>query len=300
VILATATPTGQGNPTDAWALAKIVDPTRVPRYFGAFRRLTMQQITQFKWIPLQNSSQTVFEALQPAFRVKKRDVLKDLPPVTTQRLQCELTEEQTRMYKEMKRDMQMEYKNGTVQAVNGADKIGKCLQVLLGVYKIGEDEYQTIDCQPRIDLILDCIKKASKKTIIFMGYKGSLKHYCREIKKHYTADFVDGDVDKNARDKIFYEFQHSAHPQVLLAHPKTCAHGLEFSCADTIIWPGPIHSGRQFTQACERNASIAQDSDMTIYYIGASPLEWKIFDGLENKKDINNNVLELYRQVVEE
>jgi hypothetical protein len=39
------------DPTDAWALAKLVSPERVPKFFGGFKRQTMYQVSQFKWVP---------------------------------------------------------------------------------------------------------------------------------------------------------------------------------------------------------------------------------------------------------
>lgn len=37
-------------PTDAWALARLVDKARVPEYFGGFQRETMNKINQYKWV----------------------------------------------------------------------------------------------------------------------------------------------------------------------------------------------------------------------------------------------------------
>ena len=46
----TGTPASQA-PTDAYGLAKMMSPTSVPRFYGSFRDMVMQKITQFKWIP---------------------------------------------------------------------------------------------------------------------------------------------------------------------------------------------------------------------------------------------------------
>ena len=73
-------------PTDAWALAKLLNPDNVEKYFGQFRRRVMMQISSApfpKWVPKQNSYEVVYEVLQPAVRSKKEECL-DLPPVTFQ------------------------------------------------------------------------------------------------------------------------------------------------------------------------------------------------------------------------
>ena len=82
-------------PTDAWALARLVCPERVPRFFGHFQRKTMRLVGEYKWRPLPGAEQIVFDALQPAWRIKKRDCM-TLPPLTVANRQTQLTAEQAR------------------------------------------------------------------------------------------------------------------------------------------------------------------------------------------------------------
>ena len=91
-------------PTDAWALAKLVSPSKVPPYLGTFRRQTMMQITQFKWVPRPEAYATAYAAMQPAVRFKKADCI-DLPPVVTEERSCELTSDQKKMFDAMRKDI---------------------------------------------------------------------------------------------------------------------------------------------------------------------------------------------------
>src|SRR5210317_1101958 len=63
----TGTPAAQ-SPLDAYGLAKLVNPTSVPRFFSSFRDQVMFKITNFKWIPKDTATDTVHRALQPAIR----------------------------------------------------------------------------------------------------------------------------------------------------------------------------------------------------------------------------------------
>ena len=63
----TGTPAAQ-SPLDAYGLAKLVNPKAVPRFFGSFRDQTMIKVTNFKWVPKPDATETVFNALQPAIR----------------------------------------------------------------------------------------------------------------------------------------------------------------------------------------------------------------------------------------
>ena len=60
-----------------------------------------------KWVPKQNSYEVVYEVLQPAVRSKKEECL-DLPPVTFQNRECELSAEQLKHFKSMRKEMIME------------------------------------------------------------------------------------------------------------------------------------------------------------------------------------------------
>jgi SNF2 family DNA or RNA helicase len=64
VWMLTGTPASQ-SPTDAYGLAKLINPTGVPKFFGAFRDMVLQKITQFKWIPKPSSERVVHQVLQP-------------------------------------------------------------------------------------------------------------------------------------------------------------------------------------------------------------------------------------------
>ena len=299
VILMGATLVGERRPTDAWAIAKIVSPSNVPKYWGEFRRQTMFQITQFKWEPRPEANQIVAKALQPSFCVLKKDVM-DLPELKVERITCDLSEQQQKMFRDMKNKLAADIGDKKLMALNGADMLTKCLQILLGVYRADEDDYQPLDCQPRIDVLLECVAKTEKKVIVFCGFKGALNYYCKEVNKIYPSVLVDGSVQKKQRDEKFREFAAKGGPKVMFAIPKTCAHGLEFGAeCDTIVWLGPISSGKQFSQANERIASLLQESDMKMFYIGANNFEWKRFDQLEAKHDMATDILELCKTVIE-
>ena len=70
----TGTPAAQ-SPLDAYGLAKLINPDAVPRFFSSFRDMVMQQLSQFRWMPKENASDIVFNALQPAIRFTKEECL---------------------------------------------------------------------------------------------------------------------------------------------------------------------------------------------------------------------------------
>ena len=286
-------------PTDAWALAKLVDPGRVHKYFGGFKRATMMQISQFKWVPRADAFTTAYEAMQPAVRFKKADCL-DLPPVTTQDHSCYLTKEQAKACKELQTAMATEAKNRTITAVNAADKIGKLRQILCGAIKdTATGDYLTLPHGPRTQCLLDAIESASAKVIVVAPFRGIIHSLEKELAQHYNVGVLHGDVSPRARDHIIRDFKSQSDPHVLLCHPKVMAHGLNLTEADTLIFFAPIYSNDEVQQVNERFNRAGQTRKMTIIRMGAHPLEWEMYRLVDQKKSIQNSILDLYKQVTE-
>jgi SNF2 family DNA or RNA helicase len=296
--LLTGTPC-PNEPTDAWALAKLVCPERVPKFFGGFRRQTMMQVSTFKWVPTANAYSIAYGAMQPAVRFKKADCL-DLPPVTQQDRQCDMTKEQRKLFEDLRKTMQLEAQSGEkITAANAADKIGKLRQILCGALKVNDNEYETIDHKPRLNVLLECIEEAAAKVLIIAPFKGIVRALEKELEPHWTVGVLNGDVSPGARDRIIREFKGGKDPHVLLCHPKVMAHGLNLTEADMLISYAPIYSNDEWQQVMERFNRAGQTRKMTIVRMAAHPLEWAIYKMLDNRQSTQNSILDLYKQVTE-
>lgn len=286
-------------PTDAWALAKLVSPERVPKFAGAFKRATMLQVSQFKWVPKADAFSTAYAAMQPAVRFKKADCL-DLPPVTTQDHSCTLTKEQEKAYKELRDTMVAAAGSSQISAVNAADQINKLRQVLCGAIKdTVTGDYITIPHEPRVSALMDVIEMASAKVIVICPFKGILAPLAAEISKKYSVAIMNGDVTPKQRDKIVLDFKTQQDPHVLLCHPRVMSHGLNMTEADMTIFYAPIYSNDEYQQVIERFNRAGQTRKMTIVRIGAHPLDWEIYKMVDNKKATQNSILDLYKTVTE-
>lgn len=295
--LLTGTPC-PNEPTDAWALAKLVAPDRVPKFFGGFKRATMYQVSQFKWVPKADAYTVAYSAMQPAVRFKKADCL-DLPPVTQQDRQCDLTKEQRKAFEELRKTMIVQAKSGEkVTAANAADKIGKLRQILCGSIKI-EDEYETLDHGPRLQVLLESIAEASAKVLVVAPFKGIVRALEKELEEHYSVGVLNGDVSIGARDRIIREFKGGPDPHILLCHPKVMSHGLNLTEADTLIFYAPIYSNDEYQQVTERFNRAGQKRKMTVVRMAAHPIEWEIYRLLDNRQTTQNSILDLYKQVTE-
>lgn len=297
--LMTGTPTPNA-PTDAWALAKLVNKDRVPASFKLFQETVMKQVGPYKWVPRLGAEQIAFQALQPAVRFLKKDCL-DLPEVTYNDRSCAISPAQQQAYDNFKKRMRHEDKDNGVDitAANAAVRILKLQQVFCGVVKDDDGNGVYLDNAPRLALTEELVQEAGGKVIIFAPFKFSMRQIKLHLEKHgYRVGLVNGDTAKNERDRIFNEFQNGTEIDILVAHPATTAHGLTLTASSTIIWYAPIYSSELYEQANARIDRKGQTMPCTVYHIGCHPLEWYIYEVLQKKISMQGSLLSLYNQLL--
>lgn len=286
-------------PTDAWALARLVNKAKVPMYFSTWKRKVMQQVTTYKWRPREGSRDQVFEVLQPAVRFAKKDCT-DLPPVTFESRDVEITPEQKKAFELMRQHMVTYAEGHEIDAVNAADKIGKLRQILCGAVKDPvTQEYVTLPHKPRLKVLLECIEQASAKVLVVVPYKGIINVLAQEVGKHHSVAIVNGDVSPTKREEIWRQFRQEKDPHVALCHPKVMAHGLNLTQADMLIFYAPIYSNEESQQVMDRINRLGQTRPMTIIRMGAHVIEWEIYRIVEGKRVTQQSVLDLYQQVLQ-
>jgi SNF2 family DNA or RNA helicase len=293
--LMTGTPT-PNDPTDAWALAKLVNSPYCTKTFTAFRDQVMMKIGQWKFVPRPESVEIVKHILQPAVRYT-RDECFDLPDTIVQTREVALTAEQKKHYTQMLRHFVTEAASeGTITAVNEAVKLQKLVQICCGVVYGDDGQNIEIDCAPRVQLVREIIEEAGEKVIVFVPLTGTLHMLEKELSKQFTVGVVNGEVSAPQRNKIFHDFQNLKDPQVLVAHPGTMAHGLTLTTATTIIWYGPFNSNETYVQANGRIERIGKKKVSNVIHIQATDLEHRMYERLKNKQKLQGVLLDLIQE----
>lgn len=296
--LMTGTPT-PNDPTDAWALAKLIDSPYCTKTYTSFREQVMMKIGQWKFVPRPESVDIVKHILQPSVRYT-RDECFDLPETTVQYRKVDLTGEQKKHYQQMLKHFITEAAEGSITAANEAVKIQKLVQIACGVVYGEDGQHIELDCSPRVNLVKEVIEEAGTevgaKVIIFVPLTGTLHMLERELSKHWTVGVVNGEVSKSKRDQIFHDFQHSKDPRILIAHPATMSHGLTLTTASTIIWYGPNTSNEQYVQANGRIERIGKKHVSNVIHIEATDLEHRAYERLKNKQKLQGLLLDLIKQ----
>ena len=293
--LMTGTPT-PNDPTDAWALAKLVNSPYCTSTYTAFRDQVMMKVGQWKFLPRPESIEIVKHILQPAVRYT-RDECFDLPDTVFQTRKVELTKEQKEHYTTMLRHFVTEMATeGTITAVNEAVKLQKLVQIACGVAYGDDGRNIELDCSPRVNAVKEVINEVGEKVILFVPLTGTLHMLERELSKDWSVGVVNGAVSSAKRNEIFHDFQNSRDPRVLIAHPATMAHGLTLTAASTVIWYGPITSNEQYVQANGRIERIGKKHVSNVVHIEATDLEYRMYERLKNKQKLQGLLLDLIQQ----
>ena len=296
----TGTPAAQ-SPVDAYGLARLVNPTGVPRFMTGWRDKVMYKATQFKWVPKENAKEQVHEALQPSIRFTKDQCL-DLPPVLTTTREVEMSPQQKKYYNLLKEQMVVQAAGETITAVNAATALNKLLQISCGAAYTDDKEVVEFDASPRLSVLREIMVETNRKVLIFALFRSAIETITESLTSAgYNVAQIHGGIGASKRNMIIRGFQTEPNPQVLVMQPQASAHGITLTAADTVVFYGPLMSVEQYIQSIARADRKGQDSDkVTVVHIQSSPIERKMFKALTARVEDNHLLTSMFESEISE
>ena len=294
----TGTPAAQA-PTDAYGLAKMVNPRSVPRFFGSFKDQVMHRVSQFTWRPKPDATEVVFKALQPAVRFTKEECL-DLPPMVYVKREVELTRQQKKYYKQLKDKLVMEITGAEVTAMNAAVSLNKLLQISAGAVYTDDGSTLEFDIKHRYKVLREVIDESSQKILVFVPFKHVIDILTDKLRSEgITTEVIRGDVSAPQRTQIFRTFQTTPNPRVLVIHPQAAAHGVTLTAANTVVWWGPTSSLETYEQANARVHRSGQVHKSTVVQLQGSAAEKHVYRLLDKRINVHTKLIDLYNEVLD-
>lgn len=161
-------------------------------------------------------------------RVKKTEVLKNLPPFTEEQRYVELSIEQARLYKEMKRDFvtfvndKLKTEIKAVVAKLAMTKALRLQQIVSGFVKTEDGEILRIAENPRLDYLKELLSDLTPehKVIVWSIFKENyvqISEICQELKIGYTE--LHGNVSPKDKFKNVDTFNKEENCRVLIGNP---------------------------------------------------------------------------------
>ena len=291
----TGTPASQ-SPLDAFGLARLVSPAKVPRYFTSWRDQVMIPTTRFKWTPKNSSRQDVYTALQPAIRFTKSECL-DLPPVMYQTRLVPLTPQASKYYTTLKTQLLIEAAGEEISAVNAAAALSKLLQISGGAVYTDKHDVVEFDVSPRLNTLMEVIDETEHKVIIFVPFRHTIDVVARHLTSQgVTNEIINGDVPARERAVIINRFQTADLPRVLIIQPQAASHGVTLTAANTVVFWSPVMSVETYLQCIARIDRVGQKNSMTVVHLQGSEVERKMYAMLQGKVDMHEKLVDLYKQ----
>ena len=295
----TGTPAAQ-SPVDAFGLAKLVSPLRVPKFSTAWRDRVMVAVSKFKWVPKQIATDEVYRALQPAVRYTKKECL-DLPEVVYQTREVPLTPQVQKYYDQLKKQLLIEAAGEQISAVNAAASLQKLLQISSGAVYTDKHDVVQFDISPRLNALKEVLEETTNKVVVFIPYLHSLDIVSDYLKNEgITNERIQGSVAARERSEIISRFQTATDPRVLLVQPQSAAHGITLTAADTVVFWSPVMSVETYLQCIARIERVGQVNKMLVVHLRGSDVEKKMYAMLQGKVNSHQKLVELYKQVLDE
>jgi SNF2 family DNA or RNA helicase len=146
----------------------------------------------------------------------------------------------------------------------------------------------------------EVLEESLHKVIVFVPYTHTLSLIKNFLNKHsISSEIIAGSVSANERAAIFNRFQTQDDPKVLLIQPQAASHGVTLTAADTVVFWSPVMSVETYLQCIARIDRVGQKNSMTVIHLQGSEVERRMYRMLQNKVDMHEQLVDLYRQEIE-
>ena len=178
------------------------------------------------------------EKLKPfSYRVLKQDCL-DLPDKIYMKRVISLTEEQQKVYKQMREEALATLNGKTVTTMIALTQLMRLHQITCGHFVADDGTTQKIKSN-RLNELMDILDEVEGKAIIWAHYQYDVKSIVKEITKvHGPCSVVDyyGLTPQDQRDKNREAFQNDSKVRYLVGTPATGGYGITLTAANTVIY----------------------------------------------------------------
>jgi len=235
------------------------------------------------------------EKLKPfSYRVLKDDCL-DLPKKTFVKRTVELTDEQKKVYKQMKEEA-IAFLNGKmVTSATVITQLMRLHQITCGHFKSNDGKVQDLKSN-RINQLMNILEEMEGKAVIWAHYRYDIEKIVAAISKEYGENSVVtyyGDTSTDDRQKAIKKIQDKDSPvRFIVGTPQTGGYGITLTGASTMIYYSNGYDLEKRQQSEARIDRIGQEKPMTyIDLICEDTVDTKIVESLRSKVNIATQIM---------
>jgi SNF2 family DNA or RNA helicase len=234
------------------------------------------------------------EQLKPfSYRVLKDDCL-DLPKKTYMKRIIQLTDEQKKLYKQMK-EQALAFLNGKMTTtVTVITQLMRLHQITCGHFKADDGSVQEVSSN-RLDELMDILEEMEGKAVIWAHYRHDIKNIVNALEKKYPGETVTyyGDTSTEDRQKAIKLIQDpESKVRFIVGTPQTGGYGITLTGASTMIYYSNGYDLEKRQQSEARIDRIGQEKPMTyIDIIAEGTIDERIVKALRTKVNIATEIM---------
>jgi SNF2 family DNA or RNA helicase len=228
-------------------------------------------------------------------RILKEECL-DLPDKVYIRRDVELTEEQKRVYKQMKKLALAKLDNGELATTASVlTQIMRLQQICCGFLQPDEGEIQPIE-NNRLKELLEITDELQGKAIIWASYTHGIQQIASALRDRFGPEAVAtyyGETPHDERQEIVDRFQDpDSGLRFFVGQPLTGGYGITLTAANTVIYYSNSYDLAIRLQSEDRAHRIGQRNNVTyIDLVSPGTIDEKVLKALRSKIDLAGQVL---------
>ena len=234
------------------------------------------------------------EQLKPfSYRVLKDDCL-DLPKKTYMKRIIQLTDEQKKLYKQMK-EQALAFLNGKMTTTATViTQLMRLHQITCGHFKADDGSVQEVSSN-RLDELMDILEEMEGKAVIWAHYRHDIENIVNALEKKYPGETVTyyGDTSTEDRQKAIKLIQDpESKVRFIVGTPQTGGYGITLTGASTMIYYSNGYDLEKRQQSEARIDRIGQERPMTyVDIIAEGTVDDKIVQSLRKKVNIATEIM---------
>ncbi len=289
------------NPLDLYTQCEFLDPRHLnhPSYYSFRNRYAVVKGTNIAGrtinlvVGYQNLAELA-EKLKPfSYRVLKEDCL-DLPDKIYMKREIELSPEQNKVYKQMRKEALATLNGKTVTTATALSQLMRLHQITCGHFSANDGTIQNIK-NNRITELLDVLDEIEGKAIIWAHYQHDVETIVKQIEKQYGQGSVVhyyGKTLPEERDYAIKNFKDNDKVRFFVGTPQTGGYGITLTQANTVIYYSNGYDLEKRMQSEDRAHRIGQKKTVTyVDIIADDTVDTKIVKSLRKKINIASKVM---------
>ena len=290
------------SPLDLFSQCEFLDPWLLGHesYYSFRTRYAMMRTANFGGRSVQivvgyRNLSELTEKIKPfSYRCLKDDCL-DLPEKTYMKRSIQMTDEQQKIYRQMK-EMALAYLNGKqVTTATVITQLMRLHQITCGHFASDDGEIQEVK-NNRIGELMNVLDEIEGKAIIWAHYRHDIETIVKEVEKKYGSNSIVtyyGDTTTEDRQKAIKQIQDLSGPtRFLVGTPQTGGYGITLTAASTMVYYSNGYDLEKRQQSEARIDRIGQKKNMTyVDIICEETIDEKIVKALRKKVNIATQIM---------